>query len=578
MVRRYSTRSRPATGSAAEPTLGPRPPAADPLPQLSDRIDTIVATIREPGRTVLVSGGLSAGKSAACEEIADQLASEVPVLRVSATQSDNAYTDLLATILEFYGFEIRQSADAQALTELVAHEARDALNPERRCVIVLDDAHALPLGDLEALCGLIPESALSLALTGPDSLATLLKRLAELQGADLTVVPLDQDPVIEEPAVPLAADPASSPRNSRYRTEQARAGSQKAESARSSTRGSGSRIDDWLERLTLAMTKRRQAPTEPSAESSAPVAALPRLPTRHLVTLGLVLLVMLGAWIAARFAEESAIGAGSRDRVVELPMPPIGSEPSGAANNADAVSGVAADPAPALPGQDAGPALTSGDTASTRSGNDTLPESAESATTPAPRPIISRQSAATSTPQTTAGTGAPPKSTPEPTPTPPTSTTRAAAPQTAAAPNPTPAAAANPKPAPAPMTTPAPAQPQVARAPVTPRPAASVAASGARDATWILGQPAARYTLQLVSLSSPTRAREFIDLQSDKSRFATYRLQRNGQLFHVVIYGSFASKAEADTAAARLPPSAGGVQPWIRTFGQVQESVRSTAQ
>jgi DamX protein len=118
-------------------------------------------------------------------------------------------------------------------------------------------------------------------------------------------------------------------------------------------------------------------------------------------------------------------------------------------------------------------------------------------------------------------------------------------------------------------------QPSVASRPA---PAAAAPVSGGRDAGWILGQSAARYTLQLVSLSSPTRVREFIDLQSDKSRFATYRLQRNGQLFHVVVYGSFASKAEAETAAARLPPSAGAVEPWIRTFGQVQESVRSTPQ
>lgn len=526
MVRRYSTRSRPATGSAAEPTLGPRPPA-DPLPQVSDRIDRIVAAVRNPGRTVLVSGGLSAGKSAACEDIANRLTADVAVLRFGATQSDSAYTDVLEAILEFYGFEIRHPAEAQALTELVAHEARDALDPERRCVIVLDDAHALPLGDLEALCGLIPGSALSLALTGPDSLAPLLERLAEIQAADLTVIPLDHDPAAEEQAPPVTPEPATSPRSSRYRSERSKAGS-----ARSNNRGSGSRIDDWLERLTLAMTKRRDSPADSSSEASAPVVRLPTLPTRHLVVLGVVLIVMLGAWIVARYAEESAMGAGSGERVVELTMPPIGAESSDAASTSDAASGIATGADPALPDGEPAPELSGSETAR------------------APRPIISRQSSAAAP---SSGSSSPPSS--------------SAAPAGANG-SPSPAASA---PTPAPPAT----RSTVASRPV---PASAPVAPGARDASWILSQPAARYTLQLVSLSSPTRVREFIDLQSDKSRFATYRLQRNGQLFHVVVYGSFASKAEADTAAARLPPSAGGVQPWIRTFGQVQESVRSTPQ
>jgi septal ring-binding cell division protein DamX len=543
MVRRYSTRSRPATGSAAEPTLGPRAPQADPLPQLSDRIDRIVAAVRDPGRTVLVSGGLSAGKSAACEDIASRLAEDVAVLRFGATQSDRAYTDMLGAILELYGFEIRHPADAQALTELVAHEARDALDPERRCVIVLDDAHALPLGDLEALCGLIPGSALSLALTGPDSLAPLLERLAEIQAADLTVIPLDHDPATEEQPLPVTSDPAGSPRGSRYRAERPKAGR-----ARSNDRESGSRIDQWLERVTLAMTKRRGDATDSSTESSTPVIRLPTLPTRHLVALGVVLIVMLGAWIVARYAEESAMGAGSGERVVELSMPPIGAESADAANPGNPEGAMVTSAAPALPGQETAPAPPGKETA------------------PAPRPIISRQSS-TTVPGTESAS--PPSSSPA---------SVAGTQSTRAPANPAPAAATESPPSSA--SAPPPAPPPVTRPSVASRPAPAAAApvSGGRDAGWILGQSAARYTLQLVSLSSPTRVREFIDLQSDKSRFATYRLQRNGQLFHVVVYGSFASKAEAETAAARLPPSAGAVEPWIRTFGQVQESVRSTPQ
>lgn len=556
MVRRYSTRSRPANGSAAEPTLGRAPHRADPDPRLSARIDTIVAAVREPGRMVLVSGGLSSGKSAACEDIADRLSQETAVLRFGATQSDNAYTDILETILEHYGFEIRPHADAQALTELIAHEARDAADLERRCVIVLDDAHALPLGDLEALCSLIPGSALSLALAGPDSLAPLLERLAHIHGADLTILPLSHDPSTEVP--PANTAPPRKPSlmgerlgGSRQRGDRARTEGR----ARQGDRGSGSRLDDWLEKLTVAITSRRGAPTTNATEPVTSETQVPAFPMRHLVVLAVVLTAMVGAWIVDRYTEESTLGAGSGERIVELPMPPIsapddatGTRSAAGANNADGSDAFGAEPN-----------SLSTETSSTEK-VPALPS--------APQPIISRQGSAAD--QGTRAAAPKPSETQTTTP---IATGRAdQGPNTASIANG--ATAVNP----APRT----AEPKpVAPATTVPRPAAtalSAPIAGAQDANWILGQPAGRYTLQLVSLTSVTRVREFINLQSDKGRFAIYRLQRNGQLFHVVVYGSFASKAEADTAAARLPPSVGGVQPWIRTFGQVQESVRSTPQ
>jgi septal ring-binding cell division protein DamX len=93
-----------------------------------------------------------------------------------------------------------------------------------------------------------------------------------------------------------------------------------------------------------------------------------------------------------------------------------------------------------------------------------------------------------------------------------------------------------------------------------------------------MAQPAASYTVQLVSLSSAERVRSYIAEQPDPGSFATYRLLRNGQVFHVVVYGAFTNKAQATQAATRLSRTAGNVQPWIRQFGQVQESIRTTAQ
>ena len=102
--------------------------------------------------------------------------------------------------------------------------------------------------------------------------------------------------------------------------------------------------------------------------------------------------------------------------------------------------------------------------------------------------------------------------------------------------------------------------------------------SGARDATWILQQPDDRYTLQLVSFSTADRADEYLGEQPDPARFARFRLQRDGRILHVVIYGSFESRAAAAEASRALPESVGRVEPWIRTFGQVQDGVRTALQ
>jgi DamX protein len=100
----------------------------------------------------------------------------------------------------------------------------------------------------------------------------------------------------------------------------------------------------------------------------------------------------------------------------------------------------------------------------------------------------------------------------------------------------------------------------------------------ARDAAWILAQAPESFTLQLVSLSSAERVQAYLADQTDRGDFATYRLQRDGRILHVVIYGQYATRAEAEAAARTLPASVGSVQPWIRPFADVQAAVRTALQ
>jgi septal ring-binding cell division protein DamX len=145
------------------------------------------------------------------------------------------------------------------------------------------------------------------------------------------------------------------------------------------------------------------------------------------------------------------------------------------------------------------------------------------------------------------------------------------------APEPTPAPPDEPKRAPASR------EPPVAQEKATARPEVPVVDIGPpvaryRDAEWIMRQPPAAYTLQLASFSTAARADEYLEEQAIPESFARFRQQRDGRTLHVVVYGSFDSEAAAEEAVDNLPPGAGNVKPWIRTFERVQEAVRTAQQ
>ncbi|MDZ7669184.1 MAG: SPOR domain-containing protein [Gammaproteobacteria bacterium] len=215
----------------------------------------------------------------------------------------------------------------------------------------------------------------------------------------------------------------------------------------------------------------------------------------------------------------------------------------------------------------------------TESGGDRQPVRVETVAVPAPRPIQSADSAATDPQQQEQI--APPAQMTE------------AEPETAkpAAEVPVAGDGANEEPATEdPATNETPAAEPVTEAPAaeqaaTPdqsatgnQPDEPAASDGVRDAAWIMGQPAARYTLQLASFSTAERAEAYTAGQNRPGEFARYRLQRDGGILHVVIFGSFEDRAAAEAAARDLPAEVGNVQPWIRTFGQVQEAVRTALQ
>ncbi len=84
---------------------------------------------------------------------------------------------------------------------------------------------------------------------------------------------------------------------------------------------------------------------------------------------------------------------------------------------------------------------------------------------------------------------------------------------------------------------------------------------------WIRGCNPKHFTLQLAAMSGEQAVKEFIKQQSQAGSFAYYRKKQKGRNFYVVIYGSFANRADAEKAAARFAQ----LRPWIRDFGSIQK-------
>ncbi len=84
---------------------------------------------------------------------------------------------------------------------------------------------------------------------------------------------------------------------------------------------------------------------------------------------------------------------------------------------------------------------------------------------------------------------------------------------------------------------------------------------------WIRDRNPKHFTLQLAAMSGEQAVKEFIKQQSQAGSFAYYRKKQKGRNFYVVIYGSFANRADAEKAAARFAQ----LRPWVRDFGSIQK-------
>ncbi|HEB97364.1 MAG TPA: hypothetical protein ENI96_13160 [Sedimenticola thiotaurini] len=113
--------------------------------------------------------------------------------------------------------------------------------------------------------------------------------------------------------------------------------------------------------------------------------------------------------------------------------------------------------------------------------------------------------------------------------------------------------------------------------PVPPAPPkkSAPASGGVHDEAWLLQRTPSRYALQLVGVQDEDSARSFIRRHHLSGPVAYFRTTRNGRPWYAVVYGDFASRADAVAARTRLPGRLARSGAWPRTFASVQQAIRN---
>ena len=86
---------------------------------------------------------------------------------------------------------------------------------------------------------------------------------------------------------------------------------------------------------------------------------------------------------------------------------------------------------------------------------------------------------------------------------------------------------------------------------------------------WIKARNPTHFTIQLAAMSDEQAVKKFIKQQVQAGTFAYYRKKQKGRDLYVVIYGSFASRIDAEKIVARFAQ----LKPWIRDFGSIQKII-----
>ncbi len=84
--------------------------------------------------------------------------------------------------------------------------------------------------------------------------------------------------------------------------------------------------------------------------------------------------------------------------------------------------------------------------------------------------------------------------------------------------------------------------------------------------------PADLFVVQLMAMASAEKLASFLDV-NELNDLTAARVEKDGELFYVLILGVYESEAIARDASAELPDALAGTQPWIRKLGSLQTAM-----
>lgn len=105
--------------------------------------------------------------------------------------------------------------------------------------------------------------------------------------------------------------------------------------------------------------------------------------------------------------------------------------------------------------------------------------------------------------------------------------------------------------------------------------------SAVQDAQWLLRQPGAGYTLQLVTVSSRRQLQDFSGRVAPQvaGTLASFRYQKGSALLYVMVLGAFATAEEAYQAQRALQIEGLTAEvTWVRSLADVKRTIRTTLQ
>lgn len=94
---------------------------------------------------------------------------------------------------------------------------------------------------------------------------------------------------------------------------------------------------------------------------------------------------------------------------------------------------------------------------------------------------------------------------------------------------------------------------------------------------WVMAQPATHYTFQLMGSWERDEVYDFIEQYALVGDVVIFESMRNGQAWHVLLYGSFKDKETALKASANWPTPLNTLPSWLRQLDSVQRQIKNKA-